>query len=418
MRQPRHIHAFTLVELLVVIGVISIIMSIGVGAYISMNKDLAWQAAATTVSSLLTACRNDATADRAPTSLVIVTEPVPDERDMPPGMALCKEIYAVRLRRVGTWHFEPREPSASAGTGGETDLATALTGAFGQTAEAAGIDETSVVDGKYGKALEFLRWTEAAGAVDPHDAQLTCAKIPAYDIREGIRISAWIRPELPPQSISDPGLLTYVIAAKPAAAGQGGAGGNEPVYSLKLALDSGAQLFRLVGKVRLDGGGTQVFETYTQPMIRPSGWTHVAMLYVPGEYVKLFVNDDQLTLQHGIVQDETAIPDGLIRRSTEPLLIGSDGPNGFHGTIDELTIDAITTSDRRTIPGNVLLKVENCPTNGNVHRIAFDRSGRLDAGPGGDLPLITICSTGSPVATMINVEKSGALRMWQATRSR
>ncbi|HUU69930.1 MAG TPA: prepilin-type N-terminal cleavage/methylation domain-containing protein [Planctomycetota bacterium] len=416
MRQPRHIRAFTLVELLVVIGVISIIMSIGVGAYISMNKDLAWQAAVTTVSSLLTACRNDATADRAPTSLVIVTEPVPDERDMPPGMALCKEIYAVRLRRVGTWHFEPLEKS------GEADLATALTGAFGQTADATGMDETSLVDGKYGKALDFLRWIEAAGAVDEAlpAPQLTCAKIPAYNIREGIRISAWVRPELAPQSISDPGLLTYVIAAKPAAAGQAGVGDGEPVYSLKLALDSGAQLFRLVGGVRLDESRT--FETCTPPMIRPSEWTHVAMLYVPGDYVKLFVNDEPLTPQHGIehLPDESAKPpgDGLIRRSGESLLIGSDGTNGFHGTIDELTIDAITTSDRRTIPGNVLVKVENCPTNGNVHRIAFDRSGRLDAGPGGNLPLITICSTGSPVATMINVEKSGALRMWQATRSR
>jgi len=420
MRHPRHICAFTLIELLVVIGIISIVMSIGVGAYISMNKDLAWQAAVTTVSSLLTACRNAATGDRAPTSLVIVTEPVPDERDMPSGMALCKEIYAVRLTRVGTWHFEGEFGSSS--SSGNQPAISFITGAFGQTADATGIDEASMVDGKYGKALEFPRWIEAAEAIESHTAMLTCQKLPAYDIREGIRISAWIRPELPPQSAAGSGLLTYTIAAKPAVAGQASqpdVGGNEPVYSLKLALDGGAQLFRLVGSVRLDGGGTQVFETFTQPMIRPGEWTHVAMLYAPGDYVKLFANDEALTReQHGIehLPDESAVPGGAMRPSGESLLIGSDGTNGFHGAIDELTIDAITKSDRSTLPGNVLVKVEYCLTSGNVHRVVFDRSGRLAAGSGDALPLITICSTGSPVKTMISVERSGAMRMWQETR--
>ena len=414
MRHPRHICAFTLIELLVVIGIISIVISIGVGAYISMNKDLAWQAAVTTVSSLLTACRNAAMGDRAPAALVIVTQPVPDERGMPAGMALCKEIYAVRLKRVGTWHFEHEFGSRSAS--GEQPPVSFLTGAFGQTADATGLDDASLVEGKYGKALEFLRWTESAGATDLHTAMLAVQKLPAYDIREGIRISAWVRPELPPPSAAGPHI--YTVAAKPAAGST-----DTSVYSLKLALAGDERLFQLVGGVVPDGA-TLPHETCSQPMIRPGEWTHVSMLYAPGGYVELFVDDEPLTREHHGIEyypEETAVPDGPIRRSTESLLIGSDGANGFHGAIDELTIDAITKSDRQTLPGNVLVKVDN-PTRTeagsrteNRHIFYFDRSGRptLDED---SLPLITICSTGSPVATMISVERSGAVRMWQETR--
>ncbi|HUS57800.1 MAG TPA: prepilin-type N-terminal cleavage/methylation domain-containing protein, partial [Planctomycetota bacterium] len=120
-RKPRTICAFTLVEMLVVVTVIALMLGIGVGAYISFNRDMTWHASVTTISSLLQACRNSASSDQTPAVLVIDTEPAPDEQ----GMFICKQVYAATLERVGTWHFEGL---ASTGGGVIAD------GSFGQKA--------------------------------------------------------------------------------------------------------------------------------------------------------------------------------------------------------------------------------------------------------------------------------------------
>ena len=427
--------AFTLIELLVVIGVASILMSIGVGAYINMNKDLAWHSAVTTVTSLLQACRNSATTDRTSTSLVFVTEPDSS------GMYVCKEAYALTMRRVGTWNFEEVTKD------GVTSTSAAIVGAAGQTANGAELDESPVVDGKYGHALQFTRWTideTEAATVTEHKPAVTCQKpLLVYDLREGMRISAWVRPEMPPATVDRTTEIIYPIVTKPFHAGAANPDpvAQDPVYALKLVLQSGEDLFRLVGSIRTDGTGLQPYETFSVPMIRPGAWVHVSMLYTStdGSAIQLFVNDEPLTeaggvqiLPAGQTPSSGLLPGErcVIRRSAEPLAIGFDGAQSFHGAIDEVTIDAITSSDRTSLPANVLLafsggwnvlsvteSTSSGPRITEEFRVGFDRSGRLVVGAGGKLPLVAVCSAGSPMATLIGVDRSGAIDTWDTSKA-
>jgi len=86
----------------------------------------------------------------------------------------------------------------------------------------------------------------------------------------------------------------------------------------------------------------------------------------------------------------------------------------FIGAIDELTIDAAVTSENSRRPhGNVVFQFEPAAAGGTgSFRLNFDRRGRLDSN---ELPLIIIRSTGTNSATFIGVERTGAVRTWQAS---
>jgi len=408
-RKPRTICAFTLVEMLVVVTVIALMLGIGVGAYISFNRDMTWHASVTTISSLLQACRNSASSDQTPAVLVIDTEPAPDEQ----GMFICKQVYAATLERVATWHFESL---ASTGGGATVD------GSFGQKAAMNG--DAALVEGRYGKAIRFVRWDDGSSPVSSDS--LTCDNAPAYDIREGLRLSAWVRPELPPDGLAQPAPheLFYPIVAKPESLNADMEQlDQQPVYSLSLMRLEGERSFRLLAGVRL---GDALLETMSEAVIRPDVWAHVAMTYssvAPSAVVRVFIDGKELhEIEQMINRVSSGSPpvDRRIKTSELPLQIGGlGGTDLFHGAIDEVLIDSLQTSERRTLSPNVYLQFFNCNAgaDGTQFRVEFDTSGQVVPAADG-LPLIALCSPGSPIATLIGVERTGTVRTWNATWER
>ena len=388
MHRRHRKSAFTLVELMVVIIIAAIIMAIGVGVYQKMNRDLAWHAEVTAVTSLLHAARNAAITNRTPVSVVFECEPADDPDLEAGGFRHVTRSYATFWRRVGSWSFEPENESGGI-----------LTGAMAQKATVHGQPEP--VSGKFGKGIAFRQWDD-----ENHD-YMECERISAYDIREGIRISAWVKPEPPPGADEAPPdtEFYYPIASKGSYSDEGEP--SDPAYSLLLKWKNG-RMFQLVGEVKSAPSGGLV-TSESPPVIRPNVWTHVSMIFLPGRSseaagIKLLINDEELT------DDTETTNDPLISVATEPLLIGGDGTYYFVGAIDELTIDAAVTSENSRKPhGNVVFRFE--PDGSGVFRLNFDRRGRLDSD---DLPLIVVKSTGTNSATFIGVERTGAVRTWQA----
>ena len=424
--------AFTLVEMMVTIGVCAMLMGIGVAAFINMNRDLAWHSSVSTVTSLLHAARNSATSSRMPVSVIFVCDPEPAPEFRSPSGELyyvCTSLYATFAERIGAWHFE--QPDGLLG-------GALIEGAFSQKATPSEMDDAELADGKYGKGVEFVRWESDGAECAPPAIIIGEAlpaggyrRLPAYDLREGLRISAWIKPELPPEDQAD--ACFYPIVAKPLAEVADRSDlTRQPVYSLMLVLDAGERAFRLVGGVQAeDEGVTSLCEAVSAPMIAPRQWTHVALMYsaenaADGNFVRIFINDEEITATCGLEQqmiDGSSLSDadteGRIARSSLPTLIGSDGLDSFHGVIDEVIFDAISTAERRSPRADVLYHFTNCDageSGSGMYRIDFDRSGNLIQSAAGGLPLIELYSTGSPNATLIAVELTGSVRTWSATR--
>jgi len=427
--------AFTLVEMMVTIGICSLLMGIGVAAYISMNRDLAWHASVSTVTSLLHAARNSATTSRMPVSVIITCDPDPPADFRTPGREryVCTSLYATFAERIGAWHFE--EPDGSLGA------AARIEGAFSQKAAPENMEGAELVPGKYGRGIEFLRWVpDDAGYAESLQAVViggllpsgSYRRLPAYDLREGLRISAWIKPELPPEPQADT-CYYYPIVAKPLVENADPAAADQqPVYSLMLELDTSVSddSFALIGGVQVETqGGARLCEIRTEPIIRPGQWTNVAIIYSGAEtgaeqnFIRLIVDGEEITATYGLDEcllDRTPTADaavtGKIARSTLPPRIGSDGVDSFHGVIDEVIFDAITTAERRRPRPDVLYRLWNCETSEpGVYRIDFDRAGRL-VPPDDGLPLIALYSAGSPRATLIGVELTGAVKTWSTTQ--
>jgi len=432
--RPRKARAFTLIELLVTAAICSIIMGIGVGAYIGINRDLAWHSAVSSVTSLLHAARNAATETRTPVSVIFKTEtdPVPEYSEPDHERYICTQAYATLLKRAGVWHFE------ETGTAFDPD-APIVSGAFHQEASRPDDETPELVPGKYGKGLKFLRWDEEGTEIPEPQALIigkkledgAYRKLSTYDLREGLHISAWVRPELPPEP-EDDSYYYYPVIAKPLQEDAQRANVDEqPVYSMSLLLDTAAdpRVFKLWAAVRIDDGPLIVVETH--PIVRPDTWTQLAMIYsgadtaAASNFVRVFINGEELTGDHGIKRfwedgteifppDEPSSVTGKIETSDHNAIVGGDGIDYFHGVIDEVLIDGVTTSERSAPPATVLFRFWNCGTDQpETHRIDFDRAGRLIVGPDG-LPVVALYSAGSKTATLVGVELTGAIKTWTA----
>ncbi len=145
---------FTLVELVVVMGIIAILLGVGVGLIARLN--VGDRAAVGTVHSVLRSARNWSVARDAPARVRIDSK--------------SRTLQAIGLAVIGTWHFE----------------ASPVRGAFG--VEGLSFGGQIVSDGFTGAALSFV------GEPKRSRVQMAVHLDPAYDLSRGFSIRCAVRP--------------------------------------------------------------------------------------------------------------------------------------------------------------------------------------------------------------------------------
>lgn len=148
---------FTLMEILVVLGIIAIVSGFSLAFLSHSNKQYALMSTRGAVVSLLRYTRNIALTEK--TSTAVIIDPVK------------KQMYAVIPRTIATWHFEDYDhglTTGSLGLNGKVSAGVKL-----------------IPDGKYGKAFLF----QSGGVV-------TCEKFSFIPVEDsGFIIEAWIYPQ-------------------------------------------------------------------------------------------------------------------------------------------------------------------------------------------------------------------------------
>lgn len=146
---------FTLVELVVVMGIIAILLGVGVGLIARLN--VGDRAGVGIVHTVLRSARNWSVARDAPARVRID--------------AKARTLQAFGLAVIGTWHFE----------------SSPVRGAFG--VEGVSFGGHIVTDGFTGSALSFV------GEPKSSRVQMPVHLDPAYDLSRGFSIRCAIRPE-------------------------------------------------------------------------------------------------------------------------------------------------------------------------------------------------------------------------------
>ena len=108
----------TLMELLVTIGIMGLLLTIGVGFYWRMSRGFALRAAVSSIESALRGARAFAIHERSHT--VVALEPLPADPTQP---FLIESLSALGKRTVSCWHFESEQLN---------DSKTKFKGALGQ----------------------------------------------------------------------------------------------------------------------------------------------------------------------------------------------------------------------------------------------------------------------------------------------
>jgi len=245
---------------------------------------------------------------------------------------------------------------------------------------------------------------------------LQCGASPAWDLREGLRISAWVCPDAPPAGET---AVYYPVVARPLA--------EKPAYALTLFRegdDLGQEMLRVAGSVTVIAadGKQHLLETLSGLVVPCNTWTKVSMEYSRSAiddaftFVRLLVNDEPASEPVCLVDDvptDGGSYSGLIATSAEQLMIGTDKTDFFHGSIDEVTIDAIESSGRQVPPGNVQFSANTGNVVDGLYWITFDGAGRLEQWWEDPLPILAIYSPGSKTALLVGVELTGSIKTWR-----
>lgn len=374
-RQQRR--GFTLVELLVTISIAAILLSLGVGGYLMMNKSLSYNAAGTLLQGKLMAARNVAIQEHSSTYVLL------DAR--------TNRVQTFGRVSTGFWHFDDTD------TGG---MITLTAGAFGQ----AGIlynglgspTSTTLAQGRYGSALSF----PGPAVEDSLKLYVECGKspiyIPVYNAQEGIALEAWVYPEDQPGGVllADGAMLP--VMAKIGAASP--ADQDYAPYALFLHYAVATKSFKAGALITLNN--KEVNEILTpSALIQPRAWSHLAMTYANGGGgLRLSVN--------GIVRAESGSSiTGQLFLNTRPLHIGHTeqmkragaGPTSgtFSGRIDEVILGIYQVSAPEQVSEKITAVVVN-PANNEPdlgpYKFYFDSRGYLDRQFHSNLPEIIILS--------------------------
>jgi len=351
---------FTLTELLVVISVLIVLFSLGVGTFLSLKGPYAFKAQVALVRTTIRKARNYALTKGS--SAKVVIDPI------------ANEVRACGIRTSGHWSFESEL---------NDDTTIVTSGAFGFHAEPKGA--VWVIGGRFGSAYDFP---------DGSAAYMDCGDPGAgiWDDVTGIHFMCWIKPvdfkilDLggdDDTSDSDDvthesGLNTFVILEK----------GN--VYSLSVVEDYSIEV--IVGDLSVSG------RIRTRPgIIFPNRWNKVEVTFDgradnPLNRIQIATNGienfelytfDETTDEKIVFrtqENRTFVPDEVldqliprrIPRSDEPLTISSKYSDlAFVGAIDEVSIGVVVSDTVATLREAKLM--------GKRQIIHFDKRGRLNA---------------------------------------
>ena len=339
----------TMMELLVVMGLIALIVGISVGAYGKLTRTYDLPAAASGVRALLLRARNTARQEGQRTEVLID----PSER----------EARALTRSWIGIWHFEMedwQQPSQPSKFDFDID------GAYGNFGEVRGAD----LDwGKVGQALFF----GPGGYLDAYDRA-------TFNPRDGIILEAWINLDVNAFAIST------------------GSGVDEPVEQADEFMvickgssppDDFSYFLRVTSDFAVEAGvkgppdsnaadGVYIVSTDDRAF-EPRRWTKVGMTY-DGDRLEIHVNGVPRYCEAPMVGGERLECPPRLEPSWGSLYI-SHPIRSFVGGIDEVRLGAIHYPEnaRYRLPGEVSFLLREDPAGeGGPFRIRFTAEGRLD----------------------------------------
>lgn len=277
-RPARYNAGMTLIELMLVMGLIAVMMGMGLGAFATLDPGR--RAALGQVTSLLRTAHNTAVALGAPARVTL---------DRKTG-----EILTVGMRVVGTWHFEDETLSGSDGIDGVFLGSGSL------------LDD----DGFMGRGLSF------DGAPAGARAEFPVQDDPAFDLTDGFSLEISYKPE-------------HLVGAQLIEIGdafqlQTTAGGGLSATLYRREVDALGQP-RRGGRVGVQAGGGA---------LRPDQWNHVRCVY-DKRTLRLLVNGVPLASTASdvsvwnvegplLVGGGTTLPSGILDRLVLAVVVGSE----------------------------------------------------------------------------------------------
>jgi hypothetical protein len=281
--------AFTLLELLLVMGLLGLFMGVGVGVLSSMN--LGERAALGLVQNVVRSARNSALARGAPARVRI---------DPTTGT-----ISAEALEVIGTWHFEETGDQVR----GAFDLDGACTGAV------------HVDDGFIGKALALPSGARVYASVPVH-------LDPSYDIEQGFRIECVVRLEK--------GGGGRVLRLGETVGIDVSDGGALKAWFVPKLLDTNGKYVK---------GGLIAANAPTGSVV-PGRWTRVAIEYDRRRFT-IALDGLAIEPEDGFVEE--VAPVWIV----DSALVFGELQSSFVGALDCVTISAVVASETIELPGLV-----------------------------------------------------------------
>jgi prepilin-type N-terminal cleavage/methylation domain-containing protein len=343
-----HRAAFTIIELLVVITIISILLGISTGIYFKFVRTTALMGEQRAVMAVIQMARSTAVEEGGETFVCIDTE--------------NNQIYPFGREKVGVWHFETLGEGLSRGALRQGAL-VAPDGAI-----------VVLADGKVGKAIQL-----------DGTAYLKCKlyrapqwiNIPTYNARDGLAIEAWVAPV-------NTGAAKMNVFKR------------EGWFEMALTWDAAAEMYKLSARVVTldpdypseDDLRYKYCSATSQAVIRPGEWTHLRMSYHKmSDVMALEINGNKVdTFAHS---DTGSVPEDSEPLDPTETAIGAaaDGSDAFTGRIDELIVSAYTVDTVHKVTSKLSLEAARL-ADGNT--IRFNASGRLTSAHDGKSPRVIL----------------------------
>jgi prepilin-type N-terminal cleavage/methylation domain-containing protein len=312
----RRRDAFTMLELLVVMGIMAVLAAVTAASYVGVTRRASREGARADVMGVLRQARISAVDTGR--GAVVRIDPA------------TRTIYGISTDVIGAWHFEEI-------VGGVTPGARRYDGAFPGTTP-------GIVPGQMGLAFRFN------GTSDFVD----CSDAPIWNQTTGVRIEAWVRPDA---DVSHATQDKHIISKM----GPGGAfegyfiGLQYDVTGALTAFEAGFAVPGAVGGFAPDAVFLQTPGTYS------AGQWHSVAAEFDGFEARLFVD--------GVLAASDAAADGLNAEWNAPGLMrparGSHlnigygtplgGPAYFAGAIDEPRVLSVAGGSPVTLPERVPL---------------------------------------------------------------